>query len=248
MQNLKISLILPAHNEKGNIERLTKQILKLCDKDIFEVIIVDDRSTDGTGKVTDRLAKKYKKIKVIHRKITPYNKNRVQVGFAIIDGYKAAKGDQVMSIDSDFAMNPTDVKRVIERFKKGSYDMVIGSRFIKQSKLIKYPFNKWLANRIFHFVFRFLLGIKTKDFSNNFKIMKKEIAKKNDWKSEGFSILAETGIMPAIMNYKICEVPVVWKQRSFGKSTFKTLRLAPSYVKVALRAFYIKYFSNKRRK
>jgi dolichol-phosphate mannosyltransferase len=164
------------------------------------------------------------------------------VGFAIRDGYKAANGDQVMSIDSDFAMNPKDVKRVIERFKKGDCDMVIGSRFVKKSKLIKYPFSKWLANRIFHFVFRFLLGIKASDLSNNFKIMKKGIAKKIDWKSEGFSILAETGIMPAIMNYKICEVPVVWRQRVSGKSKFKALRLAPSYVKVALRAFYIKHF------
>lgn len=242
MKRMKISLVLSAHNEEGNIEKLTKQILKLCDKDIFEVIIVDDRSTDNTGKIVDVLAKKYKKIKVIHRKITPYNKDRVQLGLAIRAGYKAAKGDQIMSIDSDFAMAPTDVKRVIERFKKGDCDMVIGSRFVKQSKLIKYPFDKWLANRIFHFVFRFILGIKTNDLSNNFKIMKKEIAKKIDWKSEGFSILAEIGIMVAVMNYKICEVPVIWKQRSFGKSKFKLLKIAPSYINVALRAFYIKYF------
>jgi len=245
MKRMKISLVLPAHNEEGNIEKLTKQILKLCDKDVFEVIIVDDRSTDNTGKIAERLAKKYKKIKVIHREITSYNKNRVQVGFAIREGYKAAKGDQVMSIDSDFAMAPADVKRVIEKFKKGNCDMVIGSRFVKQSKLIKYPFDKWLANRAFHFVFRFLLGIKTKDLSNNFRIMKKEIAKKIEWKSEGFSILAEIGIMASIMNYKICEVPVIWKQRSFGKSKFKVLKIAPSYVKVALRAFYIKYFVRK---
>lgn len=242
MQNLKISLILPAHNEEGNIGKLTEQILKLCDRDILEFLIVDDRSSDNTGKIADKLAKKYKKVKVIHREITPYNKNRVQLGLAIRDGYKAAKGDQIMSIDSDFAMSPTDVKKVIERFKKGDCDMVIGSRFVSQSKLVKYPFDKWLANRLFHLVFNPFLGIKINDLSNNFKIMKKEIAKKINWKSEGFSILAETGIIPAIMNYKICEVPVIWRQRSFGKSTFKVLNLAPSYIKVALRAFYIKYF------
>ena len=243
MKNLKISLILPAHNEKGNIEKLTKQILKLCNKDIFELIIVDDRSTDGTGETIDRLAKRYKKVKVIHRKITSHNKNRVQVGFAIRDGYKMAKGDQIMSIDTDFAMTPTDVKKVVERFKKGDCDMVIGSRFVSRSKLIRYPFEKRMANRLFHFVFRLLLGIKTNDLTNNFKIMKKEIAKKINWKSEGFSILAETGIMPAVMGYKICEVPVIWKQRIYGKSKFKVFRLAPSYVGVALRAFYIKYFN-----
>lgn len=242
MKRLKISLILPAHNEEKNIRSLTEQILKLCDKDIFEIIIVNDRSTDKTDEIANELSRKYRKVKVIHRKITPYNKNRIQLGLAIRKGYKVAKGDQVMSIDTDFAMSPTDVKRVIDKFKEGNYDVVIGSRFIQGSKLINYPFEKLISNRIYHFIFRLFLGIKVNDLSNNFKIMKTDIVKNIKWKSEGFSILAETGIMPAIRGYKICEVPIVWKQREYGKSKFKVFSLAVSYIKIGLYAFYEKYF------
>lgn len=224
---MKISIILPAHNEEGNISKMVEGLFERYDTEILEIIIVNDASEDETAKIAEKLKQRYKKLKLINRQ-PPCG-----VGRALKDGFSSINDETewVLSMDSDFITNLDDVGIMLQKAKEG-HDGVIGSRYIKNGKLDGYPFLKKLSNRTYHFLVKTLLGVKANDLTNNFKLYKKEIIQNIVWKSDDFAINAETGIMPLIKGYDIVEIPTTWTQRSSGKSSFKVFRLAPSYLKV----------------
>lgn len=227
---MKLSIVIPAHNEENNLPKIIPALFKELNKYIYEIIVVNDASTDNTRNVGEKLAKKYKKLKLINRK-PPCG-----VGRALKDGYKAVskKSDWVLSMDCDFLENVEEINRLIKKAQQG-YDGVIGSRYIEKGKLVNYPPIKRFSNRIYHLLVRNILGIKQKDLTNNFKLYKREIFQSIEWQSNDFAINAETGILPVVKGYKIAEVPVSWIQRYFDKSDFKVFKLAPSYLKVFFR-------------
>lgn len=236
---MKISFVIPAHNEEENIAILIPKILKRYKDNIEEIVIVNDSSTDNTRSVAESLQKKHgSKIKIINR--TPPN----GVGYALRDGIKnvSDKAEWVMTMDADFLNNIEDIQKFIDKAKKG-YDGVIGSRFIKPNSLINYPMGKKVANRIYHMLVRGFLGLKQKDVTNNFKLYKKEVYDSIKIKSGNFAANAETGLLPIVKGYNITEVPVIWEQREHGQSKFVVLKLAPSYLKVAARIIKNKLFN-----
>ncbi|MBW2970695.1 glycosyltransferase family 2 protein [Candidatus Woesearchaeota archaeon] len=231
-----LALVIPAHNEENNLQRIVPAILKELNKYIFEIVIVNDASSDKTREVAEKLKKKYRKLKLVNR--TP----PCGVGRALKDGFKAVSknAEWVLTMDCDFLENVKEVKRLIKKADEG-YDGVIGSRYIERGRLVNYPPIKRFSNRIYHILVRGVLGIKQVDLTNNFKLYKKEIIDSIEWKSNDFAINAETGIFPILAGYRIAEVPVSWVQRYFDKSDFKVIKLAPSYLKVAFRAIRMKF-------
>ena len=224
---MKISVILPAHNEEGNIGKMVEGLFERFDNDILEIIVVNDASEDSTARIAENLKKRYKKLKLINRQ-PPCG-----VGRALRDGFSSINNDTewVLSMDSDFITNLDQVEVMIQKAKEG-HDGVIGSRYVKTGKLNGYPLLKKLSNRAYHHLVKASLGIKVNDLTNNFKLYKKDIINSIDWKSNDFAINAETGIFPLLKGYDIVEIPVTWTQRSAGKSSFKVFKLAPSYLKV----------------
>lgn len=128
-----ISIIIPTYNEKGNIKKL---ILKINDifKEDFEIIVVDDNSPDGTGKIVDKL-KKYN-AKCIHRK------SKLGLSSAVIEGFKAAKGDIIGVMDADFSHPPEKIPELIKPLKDNNAELTIGSRYIQGGKI-----KNWTAVR-----------------------------------------------------------------------------------------------------
>lgn len=243
MKAMKISFVIPAHNEENNLPRLVPALFKELNKYIYEIIIVNDASTDRTRAEAEKLQKKHKKIKLVNR-IPPCG-----VGRALKDGFKAVspKAEWVLSMDCDFLENVKEIERLIKKAQQG-YDGVIGSRYIEHGKLVNYPPIKRFSNRLYHLLVRKLLGIKQVDLTNNFKLYKKQIIDSIEWKSTDFAINAETGIFPILAGYNIAEVPVSWIQRYFDKSDFKVIKLAPSYLRVAHRSFMMRLNGYKRKK
>lgn len=238
---MNISLILPAYNEERNIEILIPKVLKKYKKYIYEIIIVNDSSTDNTKQVAEKLIKKYgKKIRLIDRK-KPNG-----VGYALRDGIKSANKncDWIMTMDADFLNNVKDIKKFITKAKQG-FDGVLGSRFINKNSLIEYPIGKKVANRVYHMLLKLFLGLKQKDVTNNFKLYKREVYNSVDIKAGDFAANAETGLIPILKGYNITEIPVVWEQRGHGKSKFVVIKLAPSYLKVLFRVVKIKILKPK---
>ena len=158
------------------------------------------------------------------------------VGRAIKTGFKnvSPKASYILTMDSDFVESIEDVGKLIARMDQGGCDGVIGSRFMEGSRLEGYPLTKKIANRLFHYVVWFLFGIRQKDLSNNFKIYKREIIDAMPWHSDDFAINAETGLLPVLSGYKVCEVPASWIVRTgeMGKSKFKLVKVGLGYIKV----------------
>lgn len=234
---IKLAIVIPAHNEENNIKKLVETFLEIYPKEIYEIIIVDDNSTDRTGKIVDRLTKKNRKVKVVHR-IPPNG-----VGLAIRDGIRKVNSEatHILTMDADFIDNIPDIKLFLEQID--NYDGLVGSRYLLPNSLIRYPWAKKIANRAFHFLCKILLGIKQKDLTNNFKFYKKEIFDRIPLSSWNFSINAETGIYPIIYGYKIGEVPVKWigRTESMGLSKFKLFSVGPYYLRVLLMSLLIKW-------
>lgn len=237
---MKISIVIPAHNEEHNLKRMVPALYKELKDDIYEIILVNDASTDNTKQVAEALRRKYKKLRLINR-VPPCG-----VGRALRDGYKAVgNSGWVLSMDCDFLENVKEIRRMIAKAEEG-YDGVIGSRYIKQGKLINYSLLKKISNRMYHLLVRTALGIRQKDLTNNFKLYRKEIFKRIPLEANDFAINAETGIYPILYGYKIAEVPFSWVERYFDKSHFKVFKLAPSYLKVAFKAIGMRIRNEKR--
>ena len=220
----QVSFVIPCHNEEPNIPSLIKN-LKACYNDyIHEIILVDDNSTDNTANVGEQISQNDPRIRVIRRSMPN------GVGRALRDGYLAATGNYVMTMDCDFQHIVPEMTGLFDAVFQGT-DVAIGSRFSRNSILLNYAFTKILANRAFHIIANILVGKKFRDVTNNLKLMKIDVVKKLHIESEGFSANAETGLKPILMGYNVQEVPISWINRSLdmGFSSFNLVKTGPGY-------------------
>jgi len=228
-----LSVVLIAHNEEKNIGKMIDGLLRSYGREILEIIVVDDASTDKTSFIVESRMSKNHKVKLIKRNPPCGVGRALRTGFANLDH----KAEYVLTMDSDFIENVGEAQRLIHAIER-KYDGVIGSRFIKGSRLVLYPLGKRIFNRIFHFVAKMTLRIKQKDLTNNFKLYKADIFRNLPWESNGYSMNAETGILPIVSGYCIGEVPISWvgRGRQMGKSKFRIFKEAWSYIRVILYA------------
>jgi len=144
----------------------------------------------------------------------------------------------VLTMDSDFVENIGQVRTLIDVVEKENCDGVIGSRFVRGGKIVRYPVVKRVMNRFFHGIVKLLFGVKQNDLTNNFKLYRAEIFQSMHWQSNGFAMNAETGLLPVLAGYKLIEVPVVWVDRDprMGRSKFRLLKHGGAYLRVILHA------------
>jgi dolichol-phosphate mannosyltransferase len=225
-----VSVVVPCHNEEANIVRLVKTMLGMYGDYIHEIVIVDDNSTDGTARVAADVASTEPRVKLVKRN-PPCG-----VGRALRDGYAAASGRYIFSIDCDFITIAPEFKGLFDAVAEG-YEGAIGSRFSSHSALVRYPLSKILCNRGYHLMLNLLLGKRVRDISNNLKLYRAEILKNLDIEADGFAANVETGLEPLLLNCRICEVSTSWINRTpgMGKSSFSLLKVGPDYLVVLLR-------------
>ncbi len=217
MNKLKeLSVFFPAYNEEANLENtVEKAILVLKNvAEKFELLIVNDGSKDNTGKVAEKLAKKYAFIKVI-----THNPNQ-GYGAALRSGFYNSQYKWIVFTDSDGQFDFSEVDRLIE--KSAGADMVVGYRINRQDSLIRKIFGwGWtlLAN--------LLLGLKVKDIDCAFKLTKKEVIDKISklQSSRGAMISPELVGKARKAGFKIAEVGVHHYPRKEGKQTGANFRV-----------------------
>jgi dolichol-phosphate mannosyltransferase len=229
-----LSVMLIAHNEEQAIGPMLEGLLRNYDREILEVIVVDDASTDQTAAIAEDWAKRSTKVRLI-RRTPPCGVGRaLRTGFANI----SPRAEYALSMDSDFVENIEQVRALIDAIEKQDCDGVIGSRFVKGGKVFRYPLLKRLMNRLFHRVVKILFRVKQNDLTNNFKLYRAEIFRSIPWESNGFAMNAETGLLPTLLGYKLIEVPVVWIDRDpeMGQSKFGLFKHGGGYLRVILHA------------
>lgn len=233
-----VSVVVPCHNEQMNLVPLVSRLVELYGDYLHEIVLVDDNSRDQTQAVITELADKYPFITPVFRK--PPN----GVGRAIQDGYRAATGKYILSMDCDFQQLLPELRDMFDAAAKGA-DVVIGSRFSRYSVLLNYPFQKIVANRAFHMLARVMLNTKFRDVTNNLKLFKREVVEQMDLTQPGFSINAETGLLPILNGHKVVEVPMSWINRTaeMGVSSFKLAQVGGGYWQVLRTLWKKKVFS-----
>ena len=224
-----VSFVIPCHDEEMNIRSLVNRILSLYGDCVYEIILVNDGSSDGTATVMAELAKKNERVKPLHH--SPPN----GLGRALAEGLSHAGGRYVLTMDCDFSDLLPEFRDLFDCAVEG-YDVVVGSRFSRHSVLLNYPFLKIVANRGFHLLARLLLLRNFRDLTNNLKLMRREVIADLQLRQAGFAVNAETGLQPLILGYSVREVPISWINRSpeMGASSFHLIRAGGGYWRVLL--------------
>jgi glycosyltransferase involved in cell wall biosynthesis len=218
------SVVVPCRNEAMNIPGLVRGLVDAYDDYLSEIIIVNDGSEDATAEVARSMAVTEPRIRLVDR--PPPN----GVGLALRDGYAAAHGRYILSMDCDFRVIVPELRDLFDAVAAG-HAGAIGSRFSHDSILINYPFSKVVANRGFHLLARLVLRRPIRDISNNLKLYRADILKGLEITRADFAANAETGLKPLLAGHDIVEVPISWINRTddMGASSFRLARLAPSY-------------------
>lgn len=226
-----VSFVIPCHNEEMNIPALVGGLRGHYGDYVHEIVLVNDNSRDGTAAVIDRLAAEDPCIVAVHR--SPPN----GVGRALRDGYAAATGAWVMSMDCDFQHLLPEMEDMFDAAASGA-DVVFGSRFSRRSVLINYPFGKILANRSFHILANVTVRLGgLRDVTNNLRLIRRDLAKQLVIDEPWFAANAEIGLQLALLGTSIREVPISWINRTFdmGHSSFNVLKSGAGYARVLWR-------------
>jgi dolichol-phosphate mannosyltransferase len=222
-----ISVVVPCHNEEMNVRPLVEGLLQHYSEYIHEIVLVDDNSTDGTRRVLEMLAAKEGRVHPLFRK-PPGG-----VGGALRDGLRAADGKFVLLMDCDFLHILPELREMFDVAAEGS-DVVLGSRFSRESVLINYPLQKILFNRTFHVLASLLFRRRLRDLTNNLKLLSRDVVNNLELESARFAANAETGLKPLLMGYRVRAVPISWINRTpdMGRSSFSLLTNGSGYVRV----------------
>lgn len=210
----KTLLIIPTYNEKPNINKLLRRLFQLSDE--IDVLIVDDNSPDGTGKIVDDLCKTNPRLHVIHRQ------GKLGLGSAYVRGFKYSieKGyENVITMDADFSHRPRYVPDFLKNIKK--YDMVIGSRWIPKGRVVRWsPFRLFLS-RTANIYTEVILGNQVKDWTGGFNSYRCELLKKinpDNIRSDGYSFQIEMKYRALKNHGRVVEIPITFPDRKEGKS------------------------------
>ena len=199
-----LSIIIPCYNEKKNIEKIVKRVLKSPIKN-KEIIIVDDKSTDGTREILEN------KIRPLVSKII-YHKVNGGKGAALKTGFSHATGDIVIIQDADLEYDPTEYPKVIEPILNGGADVCYGSRFLK-SKAKGYKANQ-LANKFLTTLSNFFTKLHLTDMETCYKAFKREIIQSIDIQEKRFGFEPEITAKIAKMQVRVKEVAISYHPRT----------------------------------
>lgn len=235
---MKISFVIPFHNEEKNAGSMLEQVLKFGQSQHwnFEIIPVNDRSRDRTQDILDMYAQKYSCINPIERKNDSVDTSNT-MGVALVEGSKKANGEIIIWTMGDRADDPNTYREVVKKIKEG-YDMVFGSRYMPGGTWGSLDPTKAFLSSQGTVLARLLFGIKVHDITNAFRGFRRELIHKISLESKGFSISPEFAISAHLQGYKLGEVPTVYFDRIEGVSNFKLWSMSVDYLKVYLRLFF----------
>lgn len=222
---MKLSVVIPAHNEEDCIKRVLEDLIKELDlnKIDHEIVVVNDNSIDTTPVILDNLASVYKSIKVIHA--TPPK----GFGRAIKKGLDSVSGDVVVIYMGDGSDEPKDVLKYFNKIQEG-YDCVFGSRFIKGSKISGYPKLKLILNRLGNALMQAMFLVKYNDISNAFKAYRIEVIRSvQPLVSQYFNITVEIPLKAIVRGFSFAVVPIGWNGRESGVSKYNIQELSRKY-------------------
>jgi dolichol-phosphate mannosyltransferase len=230
VNQLLVSLVIPAHNEEGCIEQTIHSISQLLEaqKIAYEILVVNDNSRDRTEAILQQLSEENSKVRYINN----YYPNGF--GFAVRCGLENFRGDAVAIVMADCSDAPEDIVHYYYKLQEG-YDCVFGSRFIKGGKVIDYPTHKLMVNRLANLFIQILFGLKFNDTTNAFKAYRREVIDGvAPLLSHHFNLTVEIPLKAIARGYSYTTVPITWRNRTTGVSKLKLKEMGSRYLFIVL--------------
>ena len=210
----KALVIIPTYNECENAGQIIRRVLE--QSPIIDVLIVDDNSPDGTGKLVDKLAAAEERVNVIHRA------GKLGLGTAYVAGFKYAiekQYDYIFEMDADLSHDPEEIPNFLKAIQEN--DLVIGSRYIQGVNVINWPLSRLLLSKGASLYTRIITGMHIQDPTGGFKCFRRGVLESLDLdriKSGGYSFQIEVNFKVWKSGFRILEIPIVFTDRMEGSS------------------------------
>jgi len=232
-----LSIIIPVRNESDSLDTIMEHYSKNLNNLDYEVLIINDFSNDNTLEKANNLFKN-KNFKILDNK-------KKGLGGAINLGIEEANGKNIAIMMADQSDDINDLIKYNSIMEESNYDAILGSRFIRGSRVINYPIQKLILNRIFNYFVGFIFWNNYNDYTNAFKIYKKKALKEiAPLISESFNIFLEIPLKIISRKYRYKIIPINWTGRTKGASKFKIKELRSKYLFTLIYCFIEKNLLN----
>jgi dolichol-phosphate mannosyltransferase len=208
-------VVIPTYNERDNIERLLKALLALPTD--LHVLVVDDNSPDGTGKLVEEWAQRDERVHALHRP------GKMGLGGAYIAGFTWALADTdaryIFEMDADFSHNPAAIAEFLRHIPEA--DLVIGSRYVQGVTVVNWPLSRLILSISANIYSRIITGMPLHDATGGFKCFRREVLASlplSSIRSDGYSFQIEMNFHVWKRGYRIIEIPIVFTDRLVGTS------------------------------
>ena len=230
-------LILPTYNEAENIDGLVRAAQAQLEGTGLghTILVVDDDSPDGTGRIADRLADELPSVRVLHRE------RKEGLGRAYLAGFALALrngAELVLEMDADFSHDPADLPRLIAASEAA--DLVLGSRYVPGGGVTEWGRVRRLVSRGGSAYARILLGVPVRDLTGGFKCFHRRVLEAIDLEqvhADGYGFQIELTYKAVRAGFKVAEVPILFRERSVGSSKMTTRIALEAVWKVPLLRF-----------
>ena len=215
-------LVLPTYNEAENIVAIVQASLReLARTGDHHVLVVDDNSPDGTGRIADQLAESHQQVSVLHRP------GKQGLGRAYIAGFQHALAhgaERLMEMDSDFSHDPSDIPRLVREAQHGA-DLVLGSRYIPGGGVENWGLGRRIVSRGGCLYAQAILRVPVRDLTGGFKCFDRRVLEAigiEQMHADGYGFQIELTYRTLKAGFHVREVPIVFHERRAGQSKMST--------------------------
>ncbi|WP_456465238.1 polyprenol monophosphomannose synthase [Persephonella sp.] len=214
---MKGLVVIPTYNEVDNIDQIITEILKYH---FIDILVVDDNSTDGTADKVKRWMRKTERVNLIERK------GKLGLGTAYVEGFKwglSRDYSYFFEMDADLSHDPKEIPNFIKKCKEENCSVVVGSRYLNGTiSVVGWDFRRLLISKFGNFYATTILGVKNlTDITSGYRCYRRDVLERidlNKIKSNGYAFQIEM-VFKALKNgFKVCEIPIIFYERSNGSS------------------------------
>ncbi len=229
-EGIKLSVVMPAQNEEGSVGATVEGVVAALEREgvDYEVIVVNDDSTDSTEAVVAAIGERNPRVRV-HR-----SHNERGFGNAIRAGLDVFAGDAVAIVMADASDDPDDLIRYHQLLEEG-YDCAFGSRFVAGAEVYDYPRLKYVVNRLANQFIRILFRHRYNDTTNAFKAYRREVVETiQPLLSKHFNLTVEMPLKAIVRGHSYAVVPTSWTNRTTGEAKLAMKEMGSRYLFITL--------------